>query len=205
VSEGRLDRISGAVLLGGASARMGRDKAQLRVGGEALAVRTAALLASICDEVLLVGGDPPAAAPGRRVPDGPGPRCALRGLVAALGAARGDSVLVVATDLPGLTPDLLLALVAQPAGDAVMPRQAGRPQPLCALYRRATVLRRAERCLVEGRLAMQAVLDATPGCEPLGVQWLEGGDLAALDPEGRVLANVNTPDQLARFEQGLAT
>ena len=105
---GRLATVTGAVLLGGASSRMGRDKALLEWEGEALVVRQARLLASLFDEVLLVGGEPPAAAPGRRVQDVPGARSALRGIVGALGAASTPWVLVTATDLPALSADLVL-------------------------------------------------------------------------------------------------
>jgi molybdopterin-guanine dinucleotide biosynthesis protein A len=114
LSEGRFAEIAGALLLGGASERMGSDKAALELAGEPAARRTARLLATLFEEVLLVGGQPPDGTPGRRVADPAGPRCALRGLVGALEAARAERVLVVATDLPGLTADLLLALVALP-------------------------------------------------------------------------------------------
>ena len=66
---------------------MGTHTARLDVGGESLATRIARLLDPLFAELLLVGGEPPGAAPGRRVPDPPGPRCALRGLVGALEAA----------------------------------------------------------------------------------------------------------------------
>ena len=77
-NEGRFANVAAAVLLGGASRRMGRDKAQLAHDGVPLATRTARLLAAHFEEVLLVGGAPPDGAPGRRVPDPDGPPCALR-------------------------------------------------------------------------------------------------------------------------------
>jgi molybdopterin-guanine dinucleotide biosynthesis protein A len=189
----RIANVSAALLLGGESTRMGRDKAWLEIGGEPAAVRLATLLASLFDDVLLVGGDPPAAAPGRRVPDLEGPRCALRGLASALAAAREARVLVLATDLMAMTPDLLLALVAFPEADAVVPRAGGVAQPLCAIYRRAPALAAAQRSLAGGRLALMSVLD------PLAPRWLEGDDLAAVDPDGHALRNVNTPDDYAQL------
>lgn len=195
--EGRLRDVAGAVLVGGASARMGRDKAALEVGGVASATRVARTLAALVEDVVLVGGDPPADAPGRRAPDPPGPRCALRGLVGALDACAAGRVLVVATDLPFVSPDLLLALVAWPEADAVVPRPADGVQPLCALYRRAAALDAARRALADGRLALHALLD------DLETRYLDGADLAAVDPDGRALLNLNTPEDLARAERGL--
>jgi molybdopterin-guanine dinucleotide biosynthesis protein A len=189
--EGRFATVAGALLLGGASSRMGRDKARLEVGGVAAATRLARILDDLFEEVLLVGGEPPLEAPGRRVADPGGPRCALRGVVGALSAARAERVLVVATDLLELTPEVLLALLAFPEADAVVPRSAGGAQPLCALYRRRAALTVATRRLAAGQLAVQGLFDE------LDVAFLEGPDLAAVDPTGRALANVNAPEDLA--------
>lgn len=196
--EGRLGNVAAALLLGGASSRMGADKAQLELEGEPVATRLARLLSALCEDVLLVGGAPPASAPGRRVADPDGPRCALRGLVGALAAARAERVLVLATDLVGVTPDLLLALVAAPEADVVAPRTPAGPEPLCALYRREPVLAEARRRLAAGPLALHALLAA------LSVGWLEGEDLRTLDRSGRALANVNTPEDLAAFRGAAA-
>jgi molybdopterin-guanine dinucleotide biosynthesis protein A len=193
VSEGRIANVSAALLVGGASSRMGADKARLEIEGEAAAVRIAQRLAALFEDVLLVGGEPPPEAPGRRVADPAGPRSALRGLVAALAAARGERVLVLATDLLGVTPDLLLALLAAPEADVVAPRSAAGPEPLCALYRREPVLAEAQRRFAAGQLALHELLAA------LRVHWLEGEDLAAVDPDGVALANVNTPEELIAF------
>jgi len=187
---GRFAELSGALLLGGASSRMGRDKAGLQVGAEASAVRLAHLLEGLCAEVLLVGGAPPAGAPGRRVPDPPGPRCALRGLVAALEAARTERLLVLATDLLGVTPDLLLALLAWPEAAAVVPRDPEGSQPLCALYRPDRVRDEARRRLEAGELSLRGLLEA------LDARFLEGPDLEAVDPAGTALLDVNTPGEL---------
>jgi molybdopterin-guanine dinucleotide biosynthesis protein A len=131
-------------------------------------------------------------APGRRAPDGDGPRSALRGVVAALEATRAERVLVVATDLPFVTPDLLLALIAWPEADAVVPRTADGVHPLCGLYRREAALAAARKNLAAERLALSALLGA------LATSYLEGDDLRAVDPDGIALLNVNTPEDLAR-------
>ena len=172
---------------------MGRDKARLEWQGEALVVRQARMLAALCEEVLLVGGDPPDEAPGTRVPDPVGEGSALRGLVGALGAARTDWVIVVATDLPALTPDLVLALVGLTGADtdAIVPRTRG-PEPLCAAYRTASVLPAARRRLAAGQLELRKLLG------DIDVTWLEGDDLDRVAGKA-ALANVNTPEEWRRF------
>jgi molybdopterin-guanine dinucleotide biosynthesis protein A len=196
LQSGRFRNVAGAVLTGGASERMGSDKARLAIGGVASATRVARCLASLCEDVVLVGGDPPADAPGRRARDAEGPRCALRGLVSALEAVSAERVLVVATDLPFVTPDLLLALVAWPEADAVVPRSTDGAHPLCALYRRESALAVAHRHLAEGRLALSALLDT------IATRYFGGDDLRAVDPHGVALTNLNTPEDVARAVSG---
>jgi len=190
--------IDGAVLLGGRSRRMGRDKAWLEVGGTPCATRVARALAAVCDTVWLVGGAPPPGAPGRPAPDPDGPPCALRGLVAALAASRAEHVVVCATDQPGLTPGLVAALAAAPPAAAVVPRDASGAHPLCARYRRAAVLDPARRRLAGDDLSLHGLLDG------LDTHWLEGDALARADPHGVALLNANTPEDLRRVEARLA-
>jgi molybdopterin-guanine dinucleotide biosynthesis protein A len=192
--DGRIATITAALLVGGASSRMGRDKARLELGGIANATRLALLLDALFEELLLVGGDPPPDAPGRRVPDPDGPVCALRGVVTALQAARAPRVFVVATDLPLLTPDLVLALVAWPEADAVVPLDAAGIHPLCAVYRRDALLPPARKGLAAGRLDLRGPLDA------VATSYFGPDELARIDPTGHALTNVNTPEDLARAE-----
>ena len=192
--EGRISGVSAALLLGGASSRMGRDKARLPLEGVAAATHLATMLGNLFEEVLLVGGDPPPDAPGKTVPDPEGPRCALRGLVGALEAATAERVLVVATDLMSLSPPLLLALLAWPEADAVVPRTGEKAHPLCALYRRDPVRAVARRRLAAGELALVGLL------EEVSVSYLGGSDLDAVDPDGLALFNANTPEEFARLQ-----
>lgn len=136
-------RFAGAVLCGGASRRMGRDKALIEIGGRPLAVRVAdAMIAAGAGTVMAVGGDLPAlrAAGLAGVPDehpGAGP---LAGLVTALGAATDDIVFVAGCDLVDPSPAAFAATVAALAGradgDAAVPVAGGRRQWVHAAWRR---------------------------------------------------------------------
>jgi molybdopterin-guanine dinucleotide biosynthesis protein A len=195
--EARLACISAALLTGGSGRRLGRDKTRIPLAGVPAATLLASRLARIFAEVLLVGGDPPDDTPGRRVADPPGPACALRGLLGALQAASGERVLVLATDLPLVSDALLLALVAWPEADAVVPRAQEGAHALCALLSRERVRPVAERRLAAGELALHGLF------REVGTSWLEGEALARLDPEGLALSNLNTPEDLARVERRL--
>lgn len=193
-AEGALD---GAVLLGGRSERMGRDKARLEVGGLPCATRVARALSAVCSDVWLVGGEAPDQTPGRLVPDPDGPRCALRGLVAALAASRAEYLLVCATDLPLVTPGFLRVLADAPPADAVVPRDARGEHPLCARYRPSVLLGPARARLAGDALSIRGLL------VEVETRYLEGAALVAADPGGLALLNVNTPAELLRAEERL--
>jgi len=133
--------VAGAVLTGGASRRMGRDKATLEIDGVAMARRVAdALIAAGCAPVVAVGGDATRlGAIGIPVVDdhwpGEGP---LGGIITALRHSERAAVVVAACDLPWLDAPTIERLVAtaveHPDADVV---HAASPamEPLCALWR----------------------------------------------------------------------
>ena len=135
--------VAGAVLAGGASRRMGVDKAFLEVDGRPLAVGAlAALHDADVSPVLIVGGDPGlSAVTGHEVvPDswpGSGP---LGGILTALSALDEDGrrpVVVLACDLPDASPTVISELLdrgADAQGSVVVPMLEGVPQWLHALW-----------------------------------------------------------------------
>ncbi len=199
VGVSRLGNVTGALLLGGPSTRMGRDKAHLEWDGERWSTRAARMLDGIFEETLLVGGAPEAGAPGLRVADPEGPQCALLGLVGALEAASNERVLVIATDLPLLCVDLLLALTTWPEHDAVVPSDPEGDHPLCAIYRRDVVLPIARDQLAGTRLSLKALLDRVDTVR-VSPEGLGLGDLGSLP-----LTNVNTPDELSGLAREAGT
>ena len=93
---------------------------------------------------------------------------------------------------------LLLALVAWPEADAIVPRTADGSHPLCALYRRDSVLPVARARLAAGVLELRGLLGATD------TRFLDEAEMERLDPAGHALSNLNTPDDLARIESLIA-
>lgn len=137
-------RFAGAVLCGGASRRMGTDKALLAVDGEAMAVRVAAALrAAGADPVLAVGGagDALTAAGLATVPDqvpGAGP---LGGIVTALAASAEPIVFVASCDLVApaavAVEATVAALAGRPDASVAVPVVDGRRQWMHAAWRGA--------------------------------------------------------------------
>jgi len=127
-----MTEIEAVILTGGASTRMGADKAKLEVLGEAQAVRIANLLRGIGLPVTFLGPQKFADYPHQTDRErGAGPLAAL-----ASYAPKSSSVFVVSCDLPAFDPRLVSCLkTSLGAADAAMPRIEGRQQTLCALYR----------------------------------------------------------------------
>jgi molybdenum cofactor guanylyltransferase len=130
----------GVVLAGGAGRRIGGDKAVVQLAGRPLLHYPLAVLELVLDEVAVVAKRDtalpalPDVVPVLFEPDLP--RHPLAGVAHALLWAAGRPVLVCAVDLPLVTAGVLRELLLAEPGDApvVVPRAAGRLQPLCALY-----------------------------------------------------------------------
>lgn len=97
------------VLAGGASRRMGHDKALLQVRGRRLVDDVAARMEQVAGRVLVASGGRPL---GRddEVPDAPGCAGPLAGIVSALGDTRAPLLAVVPVDAPHTTPELVARL-----------------------------------------------------------------------------------------------
>lgn len=185
-------RMTGLLLAGGGSRRMGRDKAGIQFEGGTLASRAARKLAEVCDEVLVASGDGKrlASLGLRQVADATAERGPLGGIVAGLEAAGHPLVAVVAVDMPFASPALLRMLAALAAGqDAVVPVTRQGPQPLHAVY--ATDAATAFRASFEaGRLSVRDALGL------VRTRFVAPREWRAADPSGRFAENLNTPEDL---------
>src|SRR5215216_4507058 len=197
-----------AVLAGGASRRMGRDKATLAVGGVALAAGVLAAAARVADPVVLVAPEGhPARRLGARVVTDPG-EGPLAALAAALEALDATHVLVLAGDHPGLAVELLAQLVAlAPRGDAVACRRGPRLEPLVAVYRRIPALAAARRALPGGSGGLKPRPPENRGSllgllAELRTVVVEEPEWRALDPDGRSFVDLDDPGDVAAWEAG---
>ena len=191
--------VSGIILAGGRSRRLGRDKAVEPFDGQPLIRRVIERVAPLTDEIVVVVAD---AARGRALPLDAGHRVAvdiypdggsLGGIFSGLSAAANDWGLVVACDMPFLDLRLLEFMLTQRADcDAVVPRPGPFPEPTHALYSRA--------CLphIEARLQANDLKIAGFFESGQRVRYLEEGEVRQFDPQLLSFFNVNSPEDLAR-------
>ena len=150
---------SAVLLAGGKSTRMGTDKAALVVDGEPLWQRQWLKLEEIGATERFVSGprDGPWSVAGLEVlPDQIPDTGPLAGVVAALGRAQFQWLLVFAVDLPDVPVDLLRELVRQAmiSGVGRVPQSDAWLQPLAAVYPKSS-LPLATECLAGSDRSMR--------------------------------------------------
>ncbi|WP_195724337.1 molybdenum cofactor guanylyltransferase [Paenibacillus monticola] len=189
-------QITGIILAGGRSRRMGTDKALLEFGGVPLIAHLAVRLSQVADTVLIACGEEEREDyQFLKLPmvtdcyPGLGP---LAGLYAALNLSHTEWSAVVACDLPFTSIELLNYMkelaAAEPSVQAVVPvNAAGKVQPLLALYHRS-VLPSLHESLEQKSLRVMEWL----GC--LKVRYVQERDFpVSYRSHDKALLNMNTP------------
>ncbi|MDE2843297.1 MAG: molybdenum cofactor guanylyltransferase [Chloroflexota bacterium] len=188
--------VTGIILAGGRSRRLGRDKAVEPFGGQPFIRRVIERVAPLTSEIVVVVAD---SARADSLPLEPAHRIAvdifpeggsLGGIFSGLAAAENPWGLVVACDMPFLNRDLLEHMLAQREGwDAVVPQPGSFPEPTHALYSRA--------CLpsIEARLQAND-LKISGFFDQVRVKYLAQEEIETFDPALHSFFNVNSPEDL---------
>ncbi len=192
--------VTGVILAGGKSRRMGENKALLQLGGDSLIGHVIQRMRLVTDELLLITNNPAeythVGLPMHKdlVPN----TGALGGIYTGLTHASHDVVLCVACDSPFLVPELITYLVSVlDEYDAVMPYTTSRDEPqltlqtLCAAYSKSC-LSITERMLKESELRVHALQ------EWANIKRIPPEIWQKFDPDGMSFFNINTPEDFAR-------
>jgi molybdopterin-guanine dinucleotide biosynthesis protein A len=188
--------LAGILLTGGASRRLGTDKAALVADpavGETLAARATRILRQVCGGPVLEAGDGVSGLPAvREEPRGAGPLAALAAAGAEL-RARGHHgpALLLAVDMPRVDTALLELLGAWAGAPTVVPRAGGHLQPVCARYGAEAMLA-AESLVVAGLRPFRDLLEVVDHDVVDEAVW---SAVAGHDP----FADVDTPGDAARL------
>jgi molybdopterin-guanine dinucleotide biosynthesis protein B/molybdopterin-guanine dinucleotide biosynthesis protein len=185
--------LTGVILAGGQSRRMGQDKARMQIVGRSMFERALDVLQKFCANILIAGDRPDLARPG--VPALPDlyPGSALGGLYTGLKAARTEWILVAPCDMPYPDPRIVKRLLGQRTGfDAVVPRTPAGYEPDFALDHK-NCLPQMEAMLQQNQFRIYDFY------QRITIRYLDPPEL----PEGweRTLINLNTPEDLARLKE----
>ena len=187
------EAVTGAILAGGLSRRMGFNKAHIKVGSETILERNIKLFAEIFDSTMVVTSldTPYTGLPARVVTDIHPGAGSLGGIYTALFHADGP-VFVAACDMPGLDPGAIRATITASEIDtefgACNPFIEGREHPMHALYRQSC-LKPILKMIEGGRLRVSGLL------KELHVLRLTDDNFKDIAIAASV-ANINTPEEL---------
>jgi len=202
-------QISGFILAGGRSYRLGRDKVLLPWQGATLLQHAINRLLPLCANVSICSSRPDLRrkipGPYSVIPDALPNAGPLGGIVPALELSPTDWNFFLAVDLPFVPLEFLRALTQRPITPAlaIIPVVEKVPQPLCGMYHRglATGLRRA---LVEGNYKIMLSLRNAMETPALQLELLDARELAARGqvqlplPVEDWFLNINTPQDWQR-------
>jgi molybdopterin-guanine dinucleotide biosynthesis protein A len=161
--KGSQQTVTGILLAGGLSKRMGQEKGGLKIGNRMLFEFPLRALEDTCDEILIsTCKDFPTPLPYPLVCDetrGIGP---MGGIHASLKHSSNDLNIILSYDMPLVSAGLLRYLIQESQGyDVVVPAlDEKRPEPLCALYRK-TVIEPFSRLIDEKSYAVHGVISRT--------------------------------------------
>jgi molybdopterin-guanine dinucleotide biosynthesis protein A len=177
-------KAAAVLLTGGASSRMGSDKATLVVNGEALARRAARVLSAVCAPVVEVGPGTTSLRVVREDPPGQGP---LAGFLAGAAALATDQpIVLLACDLPFVDESFVRALVAECDDGSAVPIVDGHHQYACSCWSPAAIAA-ARVAFDEGDRGMHALLRG------------DDAKLVPADAFAQILSDVDCPDDLVRL------
>lgn len=182
--------VSGVLLAGGKSRRMGEDKRYLAVGEQTLLERGLEVFQSIFQEVLVViAQDSPPLGVDARVVRDLVPDCgSLGGLYSGLMQATTPWVFVVACDMPFLNQAAIAQFTSRrTTADIVMAKLDARLQPMHAIYSKQC-LPVLEQMIRARQLKIQEMVSQSS----LRIRYVTEADLLTIDPSWRSFYNVNT-------------
>ena len=193
-----VDRITGIILAGGKSNRMGKDKALIELSGKRLIERVMSsfLEASIFSRVIIITNDPeryeefgvetaPDIYPGVGV---------LGGIHAGLSHTEDEAAFITACDMPLIKPGMI-KYVRDSLGDydAAVPRVRGYMEPLFAVYRK-TCLPMIEKAILSGERKILSFF------KEISLTEITEDEMRSIDPELTSFFNINSPEDLLGAE-----
>lgn len=188
--------VTGVILAGGASSRMGSNKALLLHQGGRLIELIYRTLAELFEEVIIVTNSPELYQflPCRKVSDIYPGKGVMSGIHAGLSKSRENAVFVVACDMPHLQGKLIRHLATLTEGaDLVLPLTPGGFEPLHALYSKECLPPLEELLQDKENKRVVALLSR------VRVREVPPEEIISFDPEFNSFANINTPDDYYRL------
>lgn len=188
----KISGITGVILAGGSSRRMGSNKALLQINGKTMIEKVYEIMSSLFDDVMVITNSPDEYSflPCRKIPDiYPGYGC-IAGLHSALTATGTDRIFITGCDMPFLNPELIKLLCnTSPEADAVVPvNMEGLLEPLHAVYAKSSLVTVSEM-IAAGEKSILRLFERVRTTE------IAPSEYAHIDQAEASFSNVNTPGE----------
>ncbi len=187
---------SAAILAGGQSRRMGRDKSMLPIDAVPMIRRVGNVLEKMFPEVLVIAN---AKAPYERlgfsvIADIHPGNGSLGGLYTAVATASASHVFVTGCDMPLLRSALISGIASLVDDwDVVVPVLDARPEPLCAFY--------GKKCKTPiARSISRGALKMIGFHSEVRVRRVEEATWRLWDPDAASFLNANTPEEFRKMK-----
>ncbi len=189
-----INKITGIVLSGGKSSRMGREKGLCTLRGKPLIEYAVEVLIEVCDDVIISANDNSYDYLGLPVVKdavpGVGP---IGGISSAIHYSETNDNFILSCDMPFVSGELIRYILSgKPGYQAVVPVNDGFPEPLCAYYRK-DIVEVFDRSIENGIYKIRRAI--------------KSGDVAYIDIDRRngfdnrlLFSNINTEKELMRIE-----
>jgi len=190
--------ITGMILSGGKSTRMGVDKAFIQIEGISIIKRIQNLLETLFNETIIVANekqqfaDLDALIYNDLLPE----RGALGGLYTGLFFSSYPYSFCVACDMPFLKPSVIEYLISRiPGYNVIVPKTKDGLQPLHAIYSKSC-LDPIRKIIAQGKYK---IIDFFP---LVRLRIIEEDEFSSLDPMMESFINLNTPEELLSIQKG---
>jgi len=183
--------MTGIVLSGGESRRMGTNKAVLRLAGLPLIEHVLHALRQVANRIIIVTNDPElyAGYDALVVEDAIDCRGPLTGIYSGLMHSSEEYNFVAACDMPFLNPKLIAYLSGLSSGyDIVVPSVGGQVEPLHAIYSKG-LIPVIQQHLQNNKRRVQGIFSEAR------VRYVTAEEIDRFDPEQRSFMNLNTPEE----------
>lgn len=188
--------ITGIVLCGGRSTRMGSDKASLPFGNETMIDRVERIVRGVADDVIIVGRRDQDTSTIHDAVEDRGP---LGGIAAGLSGSKTDLNIVVACDMPLIKAAVLERLASMiDDHDMCVAIVDGHPSVLCGVYR-SRVASDAQALLDSGERRVMRLLDRVK------VKRVDAAAFRDIDPTLESFTSIDTPEKYRAVLHNLRT
>ena len=186
--------LTGIILAGGNSSRMGADKGLVQLKGRHMIEHVADVAGTVCDEIIIIAGNSEYRQLGYTVYSdiikNSGP---LGGIYTGLTHSNSENNLVVSCDIPFITRNMLKFIIKNSRDSEItIPIYHGKSEPLCGLYHKNCILIIREFLLKKEFKLLEALKNFNT----------KKVDIASCKKfSEKLFRNINTPEDLMEAEK----